>query len=180
MPKPKIDYIEAATMHGKGASAEQIAQALGCSLSTVYRALRIEGAPLSPDTAKILKLHEEGLTQREIAAQLGVSPATVGKYVRAEDASRTKGPRPLSEGRVKAIIALNEQGFTRQEIADRVGVSRTTVFKHLKEAGLIREPMPITEIIERRQAGETMTQIAQDAGLSVAAISARLKKAKQV
>lgn len=107
------DYDAMRRMREDGMAVEDIAARLGCSGSTVERALREMGCSTGPyrirvERERLLELWQQGLTLVQIGIELGCSASTVSTMVKRERMPR----RP-------AIRKEAENDPTPAEIAER-------------------------------------------------------------
>lgn len=113
---------KAVNLYASHMTSFQIAEAIGCSVKTVNRALAAKGlTPIKADEAvrrraeDVRKRREAGMTFRAIAADLGLTPATVHEalYGQKPRPKRVRKPRPDKRGAMLARFAER-----RQQIAD--------------------------------------------------------------
>lgn len=86
-----IDPLDVMILAGQGKTAQEAADALECSLATVYTHAKDMGVTFhnpirTPDDirARTRQLADEGLSQSQIAAQVGKSRSWVAMYLRGE------------------------------------------------------------------------------------------------
>lgn len=117
----------------KGATLEDMAQALSISKSTVMRAKHTLGIVgrirRKVDRAEVERLHALGWTDVRIAVELNVDPSAVGK-ARAQlglgvnRQGKVVAPSERAVRREK-LRELHAEGLTDGQIAERLGISRT-------------------------------------------------------
>ena len=86
-----IDPLDVMVLAGQGKTAQEAADALDCSLPTIYTHAKEIGVTFhnpvrTPDDvrARVDQLRAAGLSQSQIAAQVGKSRSWVAMYLRGE------------------------------------------------------------------------------------------------
>lgn len=185
----------------QGASLVEAASDVPVTVRTVRRRLDESGVQIAPpgrirtqqkrswgDVLTPIYLREmyedKGLTAEEISALTGAHPDTVMTYVRrAGIPSRPRHARtayPL----LTDSNWLEERwygGVTAREIAQELGCSIGTVLAHVRQARLSRPPLRggsdrDIEMVARYLAGETLTSIGEDVGMSRQSVARRLRR----
>ncbi len=123
--------------------------------------------------------YQSGMTLKEAGASVGRSIAWAHRAL-----VRTGVPRRIQRraASTSEMIALYQAGLSNTKIGDRLGVSDFCVRQRLAKAGVKRRhrtPVPISKIIEMREAGLTLVRIAEVIDVTPQSISRRLTRAKQ-
>jgi DNA-binding CsgD family transcriptional regulator len=128
-----------------GLTLDQIAAELGCSVSTVRRAVADLPLPRDLETGQrheqwrddLRRLVAEGVTSTaDLARELGIHPGTVRRELQATDVPTERTRARL--GRQAELAAMVTAGVEPQQAAQEIGVDWRTARRYLRELGLHR------------------------------------------
>jgi DNA-directed RNA polymerase specialized sigma24 family protein/transposase len=138
------------------------------------------------DASRVAEMRGQGWTLEAIAGELGCSCETVRRRLIVANQKPVRLTRRLSISN-DALAKARQEGLTLAQMAARFECSANTITERLHEVGLIgrRPPRPgraditVESVVDARQAGLTLQQIADQLHCSVKAVRARLKTARQ-
>ena len=200
-PPPRLSSTEARQVveaYREGATLQEVGDRFGVSGAVVARAIRrIAPEAMRPkghrprlsstEEWQLVEAYREGATLQEVADRFGVSGGVVARAIRriAPEAMRPKGHRPrLSSTEERQLVGAYREGATFQEVADRFGVSYDLVSKtvHRIAPEALRSPRgrrtlsSTPELLERWEAGETLSQLGRRYGISRQAVQQRIQR----
>jgi len=145
-----------------------------------------QGRPISEEQKnKIIDAYSSGMTIKETAKHVGVSYETARRYLKNAGVVLPRGRRTLSEEEKNKIYEAHSLGMSLSKAAKYAGVSDDTVLRYWRSAGLkphYEKKVSITEeqkirIIEARNSGLTIHQIAELVGVNSGTVQKYLKEA---
>lgn len=130
---------------------------------------------------RIRELAAGDMPYHEIAALIGVHARTVEVWARKLGIHRGRGHHSRFDLPYAAVVAYTDPSLklSAAEIAKQMGIKHHTVLAKLRAAGVAvrstRESRKATlgEILQRRRAGQTLAQIADQVGLAVSTVKTR-------
>lgn len=162
---------EAIAMLREGRGVSEVADATGCSDTTIRRYARAAGVEIprrsTVDVAALREMRASGMGVAEIAERAGVSQNTVSRHTKDVAGGGD------ADGAEEAL-SMYGSGATVAEIAERLGVSATTVRNRLHRScvdlgrGLTDDA--IAEMRRMRAEGTPVSEIAKKSGVSVTTV----------
>ena len=144
---------------------------------------------------EVLELLENGLNKKEIAAKLEVRLTTISLIIQnmiERGVEIPKNKKTENDEKDNKILELLENGLNQTEIGNQLGVSSTAIW--LRIQNMKKRGVKIPKITKRRKTendekdnkilellenGLNQTEIAGELGVSVDAISKRIKKMRE-
>lgn len=114
-------YRQVCDLRRQGTGREEIAGALGCSVSTVDRAIRLCGEKevrrdsFEEHRDEAMRMYDDGATQAEIAAATGMSVSVIGRRLRKMGKRRRRGWHPEREYRRPRELMLHREQREQEE-----------------------------------------------------------------
>ena len=142
---------------------------------------------------EIVKKWKQGATQRELAKEYGVARTTIDKriseYYKREGKQRPKKElNPKIELPIEKIVEKWKQGATQKELAKEYGVSTQTINNRISEyyekegkqkpkrKSKLKIELPIDEIVEKWEQGNTLIELTKEYGVSYRTIRNRISE----
>jgi DNA-binding CsgD family transcriptional regulator/8-oxo-dGTP pyrophosphatase MutT (NUDIX family)/predicted ABC-type ATPase len=154
---------------------------------------KMTGPRFAERDAQIVEKYNQGMSLPEIAESAGITTNAVGLVL---NQARKRGlvgkPRsgvkkPEDIPRNTKIVDMYESGKGTAEIAKELGVTKNIVYNVVLKAGKLRKLDKVKErekysqrdkgILEQYESGESLTEIAQELGMSRSAVSQIVAKA---
>ncbi len=189
---------EAAEAYRQGDSTTTLANRYGVSRAALKFLLRRQGVSVRPPgrpsipaaelEPKVVQLRLEGVRLRDIARRVGVTGSTVSEILvrrglhtrlkRGENGAARRKIRPEQEA---DVVRLYNEGATLAELGSKYGCTPTAVSKTLRRLGVQRhrkavspyrnDPAFTSKVLDLRQEGLSLTQIAGEIGVGVAPVA---------
>lgn len=175
-----------------GETCQQIANGMGCSVSTVWLRLqkmgvmmRSRGKVVDLDTREVVRLYTEGLSCAEIAALLHCDSKVIWRRLKDQGVVLRPAGGQVYATPEHLILEHYEKGVSQREVARATGVGRSVVSRCLVQNGVTvrgavlaqRLPLDTTSIREKYAAGAPLKTIANQLGCSTTPIKGRLQEA---
>ena len=144
---------------------------------------------------EIVKKWKQGATQKELAKEYGVARTTIDKriseYYKREGKQRPKKElNPKIELPIEKIVEKWKQGATQKELAKEYGVSTQTINNRISEyyekegkqktkpkrKSKLKIELPIDEIVEKWEQGNTLIELTKEYGVSYRTIRNRISE----
>ena len=144
---------------------------------------------------EIVKKWKQGATQKELAKEYGVARTTIDKriseYYKREGKQRPKKElNPKIELPIEKIVEKWKQGATQKELAKEYGVSTQTINNRISEyyekegkqktkpkrKSKLKIELPIDEIVEKWEQGNTLIELTKEYGVSYRTIQSRISQ----
>ena len=144
---------------------------------------------------EIVKKWKQGATQKELVKEYGVARTTIDKRI-SEYYKREGKQRPKKELNLKIELPIDEivekweQGATQKELAKEYGVSTQTINNRISEyyekegkqkpkpkrKSKLKIELPIDEIVEKWEQGNTLIELTKEYGVSYRTIQSRISQ----
>ena len=144
---------------------------------------------------EIVKKWKQGATQKELAKEYGVARTTIDKriseYYKREGKQRPKKElNPKIELPIEKIVEKWKQGAIQKELAKEYGVSTQTINNRISEyyekegkqktkpkrKSKLKIELPIDEIVEKWEQGNTLIELTKEYGVSYRTIRNRISE----